>query len=165
MSFGSLHALPVKLMPSGEGFASNPGGNGGDAMFGTRANGTITVGYPGLAATAAPVDPTKTHRIEAVALHRGIDALGAGQPYVGRAVREIANTIALEIDLVGDVELRLTIFDRTFGAVRKVPLAQLRQRFHRRADGPSETSHRLKSRFIPYLKTIEQSASLPLAPA
>ncbi len=31
------------------------------------------------------------------------------------------------------------------------------------AFGPSVASHALKSRFIPYLKTIEQSASLPFA--
>ena len=31
------------------------------------------------------------------------------------------------------------------------------------ADGPSDASHALKSRFMPYLKLIEQFASLPLA--
>src|SRR5229473_7447853 len=31
------------------------------------------------------------------------------------------------------------------------------------AAGPSEASHWLKSRFMPYLSTIEQSSSLPLA--
>src|SRR5258708_9874602 len=31
------------------------------------------------------------------------------------------------------------------------------------ADGPSEASHLLKSRFMPYLKETEQSASLPFA--
>src|SRR5262252_4252102 len=45
-------------------------------------------------------------------------------------------------------------------------------RFHSRssvsvftgADGPSKASHRLKSRFIPYLKTEEQFASFPFPP-
>jgi hypothetical protein len=44
MSFGSLHAIPLKLTPNGPGFASNPGGNGGVGAFATKANGTITVG-------------------------------------------------------------------------------------------------------------------------
>ena len=100
MRRGSLHAPPVKLMPSGAGFASNPAGNGGCGAFGTKPNGTITVGYPGFAATAAPVDPRKQQRIEPLALHHRIDAFGAGHPYVCRAIGKIARAIALEIDLV-----------------------------------------------------------------
>ena len=41
MSRGSLHAVPVKLTPKGEGLATNPGGI---CPFGTVPNGTITVG-------------------------------------------------------------------------------------------------------------------------
>ena len=44
MSFGSVHAAPVKPIPNGAGFALNPGGNGGVGSFGTIPNGTITVG-------------------------------------------------------------------------------------------------------------------------
>ena len=43
-SVGSLHAMPVKLTPNGDGCASNPAGNAGVGAFGTRPNGTITVG-------------------------------------------------------------------------------------------------------------------------
>ena len=56
MSRGSLHAPPVKLTPYGAGLASNPSGKGLLAgAFGTVPNGTITVGYPGLAARPAPL--------------------------------------------------------------------------------------------------------------
>jgi hypothetical protein len=44
MSFGSLHEVPVKLTPSGDGRAPKPAGNGGVGAFCTRAKGTITVG-------------------------------------------------------------------------------------------------------------------------
>jgi hypothetical protein len=44
ISRGSLHAIPVKLTPNGAGFGSNVGGSGGVSVFGTMANGTITVG-------------------------------------------------------------------------------------------------------------------------
>src|SRR6266550_760468 len=54
---GSLHAVPVKLTPNGAGFASNPSGKGGFGSFGTMPNGTMTVGYPGFAAIAAPPAP------------------------------------------------------------------------------------------------------------
>src|SRR5712671_223398 len=47
---GSLQAIPVKLTPKGEGFASNPAGKGGVGESGTIPKGTITVGYPGFAA-------------------------------------------------------------------------------------------------------------------
>src|SRR5215472_13710517 len=53
----SLHAIPVNATPKGCGFASKPGGNGGFGAFGTIPNGTITVGYPGFAAMAAPLAP------------------------------------------------------------------------------------------------------------
>ena len=79
---GSLQAMPVKLRPKGCGFGLNPGGNGlagggfgfgaspADARprvstdgggingtFGTIPNGTMTVGYPGRAASAEPFAP------------------------------------------------------------------------------------------------------------
>src|SRR6476660_5609307 len=54
-SFGSLQAMPVKLTPYGVGLASKPAGNAGVGAFGTNANGTMTVGYPGLAAMPAPL--------------------------------------------------------------------------------------------------------------
>ena len=44
ISFGSLHAMPVKLTPYGVGFALKPAGNAGVGAFGTNANGTMTVG-------------------------------------------------------------------------------------------------------------------------
>src|SRR6185436_8986359 len=44
ISFGSAHAMPVKLTPKGVGFASKPAGNAGVGAFATIANGTITVG-------------------------------------------------------------------------------------------------------------------------
>src|SRR4030095_8651965 len=59
MSFGSLHAIPLKLTPYGSGFASNPDGKGAllgppagapprpaavPGALGTNPNGTITVG-------------------------------------------------------------------------------------------------------------------------
>jgi len=59
ISVGSLQAIPLKLMPNGCGFASNPSGNGGFGAFGTMPKGTITVGYPGRAATEAPYGPGK----------------------------------------------------------------------------------------------------------
>ena len=59
-SFGSLQATPVKLTPKGEGSALKPAGSMGVGAFGTLPNGTITVGYPGLAAIAAPVAPGNT---------------------------------------------------------------------------------------------------------
>src|SRR6266850_2529854 len=55
MRRGSLQAIPVKLTPNGPGLASNPSGNGGVAEFGTIPNGTITVGYPGFAASPEPL--------------------------------------------------------------------------------------------------------------
>src|SRR5262245_20693492 len=58
---GSLHAVPAKLTPKGEGFASNACGMGGGCAFATMAKGTMTVGYPGLADRVAP-DPAG-HRI------------------------------------------------------------------------------------------------------
>src|SRR5437667_12780468 len=54
MSRGSLQAMPVTLTPKATGFASNASGIGGKGAFGTIPNGTITVGYPGLAATDPP---------------------------------------------------------------------------------------------------------------
>src|SRR5437762_14077880 len=57
ISFGSLHAIPVKLTPKGDGFASKPAGNAGVGAFATSAYGTMTVGYPGFAAIAAPLAP------------------------------------------------------------------------------------------------------------
>src|SRR5437899_9914410 len=56
-SVGSLQAMPVKLTPNGAGFALKPSGNAGVGALGTRPNGTITVGYPGFAAIAAPLAP------------------------------------------------------------------------------------------------------------
>jgi len=44
ISFGSLHAIPVKLTPYGVGLALKPAGNAGAGAFGTNANGTMTVG-------------------------------------------------------------------------------------------------------------------------
>lgn len=44
MSRGSLHERPVKLTPKGAGLAANASGKGGLGAFGTRPNGTITVG-------------------------------------------------------------------------------------------------------------------------
>src|SRR5262249_18722049 len=41
---GSLQAIPVKLTPNGAGWALNTSGMGGLTVFGTSANGTITVG-------------------------------------------------------------------------------------------------------------------------
>ncbi len=49
--------MPVKLTPNGDGLALNPSGNGGVGALGTNPNGTMTVGYPGLAAMAAPLAP------------------------------------------------------------------------------------------------------------
>src|SRR5262245_26027364 len=56
-SFGSLHAIPVKLTPNGAGFGSKPAGKGfaggppgapppppPKGTLGTKAKGTITVG-------------------------------------------------------------------------------------------------------------------------
>src|ERR1035438_3739820 len=56
-SRGSLHAMPVKETPKGCGFASKPAGNGGVGALGTIPKGTMTVGYPGRAAMAAPLAP------------------------------------------------------------------------------------------------------------
>ena len=44
MSRGSLHAVPVKLTPYGAGSASKLSGNDDVDGFGTKPNGTITVG-------------------------------------------------------------------------------------------------------------------------
>ena len=44
ISVGSLQAMPVNVMPSGAGFASNFSGNAGVGAFGTAPNGTITLG-------------------------------------------------------------------------------------------------------------------------
>ena len=46
-SFGSLHAVPVKLTLNGSGFGSNPAGNAFAPVpggTGTNAHGTVTVG-------------------------------------------------------------------------------------------------------------------------
>src|SRR5262245_38890220 len=57
---GSLQAIPVKPTPNGVGFAAKFSGNVGVVgAFGTRPNGTITVGYPGLAAIDALPGPGK----------------------------------------------------------------------------------------------------------
>src|SRR5687767_883964 len=45
MSRGSLHAVPVKLTPKGDGRGAKPSGNGGIGALGTIPNGTVTVGY------------------------------------------------------------------------------------------------------------------------
>jgi hypothetical protein len=39
---GSLQAIPVKLIPKGDGLGSNPGGNA--PLLGTIPNGTMMVG-------------------------------------------------------------------------------------------------------------------------
>lgn len=47
ISRGSPQASPVKLTPNGAGFAAKASGNGGAGAigaFGTRPNGTMTVG-------------------------------------------------------------------------------------------------------------------------
>ena len=56
-SLGSLQAVPVKLTPKGCNRGANASGNGIVAPFGTMPNGTITVGYPGRAASADPLEP------------------------------------------------------------------------------------------------------------
>ena len=44
MRRGSAHDIAVKLTPYGAGRALNPGGNDGVGAFGTKPNGTMTVG-------------------------------------------------------------------------------------------------------------------------
>src|SRR6266542_144261 len=44
MRRGSAHDIAVKLTPYGAGRALYPPGNGGVAAFGTKPNGTMTVG-------------------------------------------------------------------------------------------------------------------------
>src|SRR4030095_9842797 len=44
ISFGSLHAIPVKLTPNGAGLALNPPGNAGVGALGNIAKGTINRG-------------------------------------------------------------------------------------------------------------------------
>src|SRR5262249_39303860 len=61
ISRASLHAIPVNETPNGAGFAVNPSGNDGVGALGTKPNGTITVGYPGLAASAALPAPGKSN--------------------------------------------------------------------------------------------------------
>ena len=106
ISRGSLHARPVKLTPNGAGFALNPAGNGGVGAFGTIPNGTMTVGYPTRAAIAGAAGAGKQQRVEPLGVHHLVDAVRAGQQEVLRPVRLVARAIALDVHLVGDVEVR-----------------------------------------------------------
>ena len=79
--------MPVKLTPYGAGRALNPSGNPGVGAFGTVPNGTITVGYPGLAAMAAPLAPGKSSASSDLRLHHFVDAVRGRHRQVALPVR------------------------------------------------------------------------------
>ena len=88
-------------------------------------NGTITVGYPGFAATDAPFGSGKEDRIEALRLHHVVDAVRSREVDIAGAIRLIAHAVRLYIHLVGDVQLRLAEANRAAVGMRNVPFAKL----------------------------------------
>ena len=154
-------AIPVKLMPSGAGLAANPSGNGGVGAFGTNPNGTITVGYPGFAATAAPVDPANNRASSRSRFMMASMPSAAAQPQVLCAVGHVARAIGVQIHLVRVVELCLAILDRAGRLMCDDSTVAARSASSPAPSRPSEASHALKSRFIPYLNTIEHAVSCP----
>jgi hypothetical protein len=62
-----------------------------------------------------------------VRLHGGVDAVFAGKAQVLRAVGLVPPPVGLQIDLIGDVEVRLPVLDGAGTGVRQVEEAQLGQ--------------------------------------
>ena len=56
----------------------------------------------------------------------------AGQQKILGAIGLVARPIRLDIHLVGDVELRLAVFEGPGISMRQVPVAQLGERLQRR---------------------------------
>ena len=87
--------------------------------------------------------------------------------HVSRLVGLVAAAVLIEIDCIGDVERGLPVLDGTGTSVGDIPCAQLAQSLDRRVR-PSVPSHWLKSRFMPYFRTVVHCVSLPrisVAPA
>ena len=94
-----------------------------------------------------------------------------GQKQILRAICLIARAISRDIHLIRDVELRLAVFEGAGIFVCQIPVAQLRQRFHR-CGGP-ETREPLveiafhsifedhRARFILALRPIGTAADRP----
>jgi hypothetical protein len=121
MRRGSLHAMPVKRTPNGEGLASNPFGNAEVGALGTIPNGSMTGRVSGPGDDGGAARAWKQQCVEVVRFHDLVDPVRAGER---------------------------DVFGTATGAA-----------------GPSNASHLLRSRFIPYFSTTEQLASLPLAPS
>ncbi len=129
MSRGSLQAMPVKLTPIGPGLASKPSGNGGVGVFGINANGTMTVGWPGLAAMAAPLAPGNKRASRRWAfMISSMPCVGA-EPDVFRPITLVARAIRFDVHFVRNVEIGLPVLHRACFLVGYVPLAKLGQRF------------------------------------
>src|SRR5581483_8831788 len=162
MSRGSLQALPVKLMPNGAGLAWKLSGNGGLGLFGIVPNGTMTVGYPGFAAMDAPVDPGnsnasslyvfKAASMPCVPASRM--SLARSASYRGRSASRSISSEMSSSDCPYFME-PAAVWERLNFRSSASDLTG--------ADGPKVASHLLKSRFMPYLNTIEQFSSCPLA--
>ena len=156
--------MPVKLTPKGAGFALKPSGNGGvGALRRSARRARSPSDSPARAAMAAPVAAGEQQRVEPLRLHHLVDAVGAGEREVLGAIRLVARRGPPR----GPSRRRrrgcdwpYLIAPRAGGAMFQ--FAQLGQRLDRRRRA-ERASHALKSRFMPYLKTIEQSSSLPLA--
>ena len=164
MSRGSLQAMPVKLTPKGAGFASKPSGKGpGVGRVGHRARtGRSRSDSRAWPRSPPPLPPGNSSASRLCAfitssmpwVARERDVLAPGPPRSARV--SASRSISSEMS-----RLRLAVLDRARALVRDVPVAQVGQRLHAARAAPRLASHLLKSRFMPYLKTIEQSSSLP----
>ena len=79
-----------------------------------------------------------------------------------RAIGLVARAVGLDVHLVRDVELRLPVLDRAGASGARCSTRAARSASSPAPPARATASHALKSRFMPYLKTTEQSASLPL---
>ena len=84
--------------------------------LGIVANGHDDGRIAGLGRNRGAERAGEEQRIEPVRAQRGVDAVAAAEPHVLRAVALIAIAVGGEVHLVGDVELRLAVFQRALGS-------------------------------------------------
>ena len=153
----SLHAVPVKLTPYGAGFASNPAG-------GDRVRHHAERHDHGRIARLRGDAPRRRCReqegVESIGLERGVDAVAPGERDVLLAIGLVSRAIACSPS-----RRRCRAAPVRTSSVPAASCARFQARSSSSvftgAEAPSDASHALKSRFMPYLKTIEQSSSRP----
>ncbi len=153
----------MKDTPKGCGLASNPGGKRRRGCVGHHAERHDHRGIAGTRGDGRAVRAREQDRVQAVGLHHLVDAVRAGQQ-----------------DVLGAIGLVAARGRPARPSRRKYRAATGRSEsrrptvwvmFHSRssvsdftgAEAPSVASQALKSRFMPYFRTTEQSLSLPLA--